>query len=71
MINNFNKILSRLEILFRDHSKSFDPSKLKICLHPATKNLKKFKNFENKIIELQKKYSKKLRIIELLYSRFI
>ena len=60
MINNFNKILSRLEILFRDHSKSFDPSKLKICLHPATKNLKKFKNFENKIIELQKKYSKKV-----------
>ena len=60
MINNFNKILSRLEILFRDHSKSFDTSKLKICLHPATKNLKKFKHFENKIIELQKKYSKKV-----------
>ena len=62
MINNFDDTLLRLEIFFRDHSRFFNPARLKICLHPATKKIKKFKNFKNKIIKLQKKYKKNVKV---------
>lgn len=57
MLNSSTEILNRLETLFKDQPQ-LNTRLFKVCLHPATKNIKKFMKLKVDMIKLQKKYLK-------------
>tara|TARA_Y100001970_G_scaffold286548_1_gene408976 strand:- start:1450 stop:2787 length:1338 start_codon:yes stop_codon:yes gene_type:complete len=56
IIGDFNKVFLCLDILFKNYLSKLKIKPLKVCLHPATQKIKKYKNFEKKIYKLQNKY---------------
>lgn len=57
MLNSSTVILNRLETLFKDQTQ-LNTRLFKVCLHPATKNIKKFMKLKVDMMKLQKKYLK-------------
>lgn len=56
MINNNQVILDKINYFFNRYSQRYNFESFNICLHPATKKLKKFNEIYEKINNLKKKY---------------
>ena len=57
LIDDFDKILLTLDNFFQSYLSKKKIKPLKVCLHPATINLQKYRNLKKSIYKLQKKYS--------------
>jgi len=55
-IGDFEKVYNNLDKLFSDYLSKFKIKPLTVCLHPATKKIKKYKIFEKKIYNLQNNF---------------